>query len=188
MEAGIFYEGVDSQIAAQGKQSVYLQGSETTMFERSRRSFLKGSGLAVAGAALADGKALLGEQDAPGAQAVGHTSGADASGGALVELVNVLQGTDSDYYFSRGNTLPIAAMPFGMAHWTLQSRANTPWMFQPADRRVQGFRCTHQLSPGFRTMDMPYLCRSVEMPVRRLINDRRRIGRMRQSWDRTRCA
>ena len=26
MEAGIFYEGVDSQIAAQGKQSVYLQG------------------------------------------------------------------------------------------------------------------------------------------------------------------
>jgi predicted alpha-1,2-mannosidase len=147
MEAGIFYEGVDSQIAAQGKQSVYLQGSETTMFERSRRSFLKGSGLAVAGAALADGKALLGEQDATGAQAVGHTSGADASGGALVELVNVLQGTDSDYYFSHGNTLPIAAMPFGMAHWTLQSRANTPWMFQPADRRVQGFRCTHQLSP-----------------------------------------
>ncbi|MGI4757322.1 MAG: GH92 family glycosyl hydrolase, partial [Janthinobacterium lividum] len=40
-----------------------------------------------------------------------------------------------------------AAMPFGMAHWTLQSRANTPWMFQPNERRFQGFRSTHQLSP-----------------------------------------
>ena len=58
-----------------------------------------------------------------------------------------MQGTDSNYYFSRGNALPIAAMPFGMAHWTLQSRSGTPWMFQPGDRRIQGFRCTHQLSP-----------------------------------------
>lgn len=65
----------------------------------------------------------------------------------LVSLVNILQGTDSTYSFSRGNTLPIAALPFGMAHWTLQSQANSPWMFQPGDRRIQGFRCTHQLSP-----------------------------------------
>jgi len=117
------------------------------MFERSRRSFLKASGLAVAGAALADEKALRAEQDAATAQPAAAAPGADASGGGLVGLVNILQGTDSDYYFSRGNALPIAAMPFGMAHWTLQSRSNTPWMFQPGDRRVQGFRCTHQLSP-----------------------------------------
>lgn len=34
-----------------------------------------------------------------------------------------------------------------MAHWTLQSNADTPWMFHPAERRIQGLRCTHQLSP-----------------------------------------
>ena len=64
-----------------------------------------------------------------------------------VMLVNLMQGTDSTPTFSRGNTLPIAARPFGMAHWTLQSKANTPWMFAPGERRVQGFRSTHQLSP-----------------------------------------
>ena len=64
-----------------------------------------------------------------------------------VTLVNLLQGTDSTPAFSRGNSLPIAAHPFGMAHWTLQSNANSPWMFAPGQRRIQGFRCTHQLSP-----------------------------------------
>jgi putative alpha-1,2-mannosidase len=53
---------------------------------------------------------------------------------------------DSSPEFSRGGTLPIAALPFGMAHWTLQSDAGTPWMFHPRDRRIQGLRCTHQLS------------------------------------------
>ena len=43
-----------------------------------------------------------------------------------------------------------------MAHWTVQTNAGTPWMFQPWNRRMQGFRCTHQLSPwlydyGFAT-------------------------------------
>jgi predicted alpha-1,2-mannosidase len=64
-----------------------------------------------------------------------------------VAWVNILQGTASTPEFSRGNTLPIAALPFGMAHWTLQSHDDTPWMFQPGVRRIQGFRCTHQLSP-----------------------------------------
>jgi predicted alpha-1,2-mannosidase len=34
-----------------------------------------------------------------------------------------------------------------MAHWTLQTLPDTPWMFQPGQRRIQGFRSTHQLSP-----------------------------------------
>lgn len=63
------------------------------------------------------------------------------------DLVNILQGTRSTPVFSHGNTLPIAALPFGMAHWTIQTNTNTPWMFQPWARRIQGFRCTHQLSP-----------------------------------------
>jgi predicted alpha-1,2-mannosidase len=65
----------------------------------------------------------------------------------LLEYVNPLQGTNSTPLFSRGNTLPIVAMPFGMAHWTLQSSDQPGWFFKPQDERVQGIRCTHQLSP-----------------------------------------
>ncbi len=82
-----------------------------------------------------------GEKEAAGA----GTS--QASGGSLVELANPLQGTNSTSLFSRGNTLPIVAVPFAMAHWALQSGDGSPWMFQPRDERLQGIRCTHQLSP-----------------------------------------
>jgi len=66
---------------------------------------------------------------------------------ARLDHVNVLQGTVSTRVFSRGNTLPIAALPFGMAHWTIASDNTSAWMFDPGDRRIEGFRCTHQLSP-----------------------------------------
>lgn len=65
----------------------------------------------------------------------------------LSDLVNPLQGTDSTPVFSRGNTLPIVAVPFAMAHWAMQSAADSPWFFQPGAQRLQGVRCTHQLSP-----------------------------------------
>lgn len=112
--------------------------------EVGRRRFLKGSGLAAV-AAVVDPSVGLGlEPEGAGreqpARAASETEPA-------IDLVNVLQGTESTYVFSRGNTLPIAAMPFGMAHWTLQSDGRTAWMFQPGARRVQGLRCTHQLSP-----------------------------------------
>lgn len=110
----------------------------------SRRTFLKTSGLAALAATVpVTGGAT---QEKPASHA-GDTAPKASHASSLVELVNILQGTNSTSYFSRGNTLPIAALPFGMAHWTLQSRAYTPWMFQPADRRIDGFRCTHQLSP-----------------------------------------
>jgi predicted alpha-1,2-mannosidase len=111
------------------------------MIEQSRRGFLKTSGLAAIGA-------VFGDADAEQNNSEHIASGPAASSASdLLGFVNVLQGTDSNFYFSHGNTLPIAAMPFGTAHWTLQSRSGTPWMFEPADRRIQGFRCTHQLSP-----------------------------------------
>jgi len=108
-----------------------------------RRDFLKTSALTAAAAMLGTQPALTATPHvADNAQRRGST-GSDRA----VDLVNVLQGTDSTHAFSRGNTLPIAAVPFGMAHWTLQSESRTPRMFQPGARRVQGFRCTHQLSP-----------------------------------------
>jgi predicted alpha-1,2-mannosidase len=66
---------------------------------------------------------------------------------SLVSLVNPMQGTNSTVSFSRGNTLPILALPFGMAHWTLQSHDQPGWFFEPANCRLQGVRLTHQLSP-----------------------------------------
>lgn len=103
-----------------------------------RRRFLKGSGLAIAGAALHGNLAV---PQSP------QTAELPATAARPSDVPNLLQGTSSTYLFSRGNTLPIAARPFGMAHWTLQSAEGNSWMFHPEDRRIQGLRCTHQLSP-----------------------------------------
>jgi predicted alpha-1,2-mannosidase len=66
----------------------------------------------------------------------------------LADYVNVLQGTNSSPSYSRGNTLPIVAAPFGMAHWTIQTTSErSSWFFHPADPRIEGIRCTHQLAP-----------------------------------------
>lgn len=108
----------------------------------SRRRFLKASGLAAVGIALTNEVPAQFSNTAHG-----HGEPSASSPQSLVDMVNLLQGTESTYEFSRGNTLPIAALPFGMAHWTLQSHADSPWMFHPDVRRVQGIRCTHQFSP-----------------------------------------
>ena len=117
--------------------------------DASRRTFLKASGLAAIGTAFTYKSAALAEGAEGGLDSSQATSQASepSSPASPVELVNLLQGVDSTRDFSRGNTLPIATLPFGMAHWTLQSHADTPWMFQPGTRRIQGLRCTHQLSP-----------------------------------------
>jgi predicted alpha-1,2-mannosidase len=117
-------------------------GEDLTTRVLNRRTFLKSSGIAMAGATLAPNAEMAAPASGEPRANAGQSSGQDR-----LELVNVLQGTASTRVFSRGNTLPIAAMPFGMAHWTLQSQAGSSWMFQPGDRRIQGFRSTHQLSP-----------------------------------------
>jgi predicted alpha-1,2-mannosidase len=101
-----------------------------------RRTFLKTSGLAAVSTIFTEAEQTSKKPSPPGQP---HRD--------PVDWVNILQGTASTQEFSRGNTLPIAALPFGMAHWTMQSHEDTPWMFQPGVRRIQGIRCTHQLSP-----------------------------------------
>lgn len=116
-------------------------GKERNPAAVNRRTFLKSSGFAMAAAAL-DANAAPSVPAPVDAQSRVRPATEDP-----LELVNVLQGTMSTRVFSRGNTLPIACLPFGMAHWTLQSDSDTAWMFHPGGRRLQGFRCTHQLSP-----------------------------------------
>lgn len=65
----------------------------------------------------------------------------------LLQYVNPLQGTDSHHGFSKGNTLPLIAMPFGMNHWSVQTDEGSGWFFSPRHRKIQGIRCTHQPSP-----------------------------------------
>ncbi len=107
-----------------------------------RRTFLKSASAGLVTFSLPL-QAALAEPSPEGVPA--HTSEAETL--SLADLVNILQGTNSTGIFSRGNTLPIVAMPFGMAHWTLQSTDREPWFFHPEDRRLLGFRSTHQLSP-----------------------------------------
>lgn len=122
-----------------------MKDRKTKSIGLNRRTFLKASGLLATGLAL---DMRTGAQpDAADRMAEIHSDTASTSEIARLDRVNVLQGTASTPAFSRGNTLPIAALPFGMAHWTIASNSNTPWMFDPGSRRIEGFRCTHQLSP-----------------------------------------
>jgi predicted alpha-1,2-mannosidase len=115
----------------------------------SRRSFLKlGGAVALASTLNPVANAAEGAEAQAGKGAQAGAKPKQAAGKVrLVDLVNPLQGTDSTSLFSRGNTLPIVAAPFAMAHWALQSSDVNPWFFQPHDERLQGIRCTHQLSP-----------------------------------------
>ena len=137
-------------------------------WKANRRNFLKLSGAAMLSPHLsssAEPRDAFVETSAP-ASDLPSVQGED-----LLHYVNPLQGSDSTPEFSRGNTLPIVAMPFGMAHWTLQSSAQPGWFFHPHDRRLQGIRCTHQLSPwlgdyGYATF-LPFQGESSPDPDRR---------------------
>lgn len=65
-----------------------------------------------------------------------------------LKYVNILQGTDSRYELSHGNTLPLVGVPWGMVDWTLENanERNGRWFFEP-NGKIDGFRATHQLSP-----------------------------------------
>src|SRR5208282_4411552 len=59
--------------------------------------------------------------------------------------VSILQGTDSHFELSHGNTLPLVGMPWGMVDWSIENGAGD-WFFQP-NGRIDGFRATRQPSP-----------------------------------------
>lgn len=65
-----------------------------------------------------------------------------------VAYVNPLMGTQSDFSFSAGNTYPAVARPRGMNFWSPQTgKMGNGWMYSYNERKIRGFKQTHQPSP-----------------------------------------
>ena len=66
----------------------------------------------------------------------------------LVQYVNTLQGTNSTYELSWGNTYPTTAVPYPMNSWSPQTGKNGDgWKYQYSVTTLRGFQPTHQCSP-----------------------------------------
>lgn len=66
----------------------------------------------------------------------------------LAAYANTLQGTDSSFGLSRGNTYPATALPFGMHMWSPQTGKNGEgWKYQYSVGSIRGFCQSHQCSP-----------------------------------------
>lgn len=65
----------------------------------------------------------------------------------LVKYVNTLQGTNSSFELTRGNTYPTTALPFAMHTWTPQTGRNGDgWKYQFSSDTIRGFQQAHQCS------------------------------------------
>ena len=65
-----------------------------------------------------------------------------------VDLVTPLMGTDNTKELSCGNLYPAICRPWGMNVWTPQTgKMGNGWIYLYADRKIRGFRQTHQPSP-----------------------------------------
>lgn len=65
----------------------------------------------------------------------------------IVDFVNILGGTNSQYDLSHGSTLPLIARPWAFNAYAPVTDSSTSWWFHPNDRRFYGLRVTHQPSP-----------------------------------------
>ncbi|MCB0664504.1 MAG: GH92 family glycosyl hydrolase [Saprospiraceae bacterium] len=66
----------------------------------------------------------------------------------LVQYVNPLMGTDSEFSLSNGNTYPAVALPWGMNFWSPQTaKMGDGWMYAYDAYHIRGFKQTHQPSP-----------------------------------------
>lgn len=80
---------------------------------------------------------------------------------SLADKVNPLQGTDSSFEISTGNTYPAIALPWGLNFWTPQTgKMGNGWQYVYKDTVIRGFKQTHQPSPWIND----YGCFSI-MPI-----------------------
>lgn len=85
----------------------------------------------------------------------------------LVQYVNTLQGTNSTYELSWGNTYPTTAVPYPMNSWSPQTGKNGDgWKYQYSATTIRGFQPTHQCSPWVGDYGVFSL-----MPVSELVAD-----------------
>lgn len=76
------------------------------------------------------------------------TGSAMAQQNELVQYVNTLQGTDSRFELSWGNTYATTALPYGMHTWGAQTGKNGEgWKYQYSVNTIRGFQQAHQCSP-----------------------------------------
>lgn len=67
---------------------------------------------------------------------------------SLVDYVNPLMGTDSEFSLSNGNTYPAIALPWGMNFWTpMTAKMGDGWTYKYDDHKIRGIKQTHQPSP-----------------------------------------
>ncbi len=92
-----------------------------------------------------------------------------------VDYVSTLVGSLSEHAFSTGNTYPAVALPWGMNFWTpVTGGMGDGWAYKYSDRRIRGFKQTHQPSPWINDYGQ-----FVVMPVR----DAQKVDqRARASW------
>ncbi|MFB6342763.1 GH92 family glycosyl hydrolase [Saccharicrinis sp. FJH62] len=65
----------------------------------------------------------------------------------LADYVNTLQGTNSKFELTHGNTYPTTALPFAMHTWTPQTGPNGDgWKYQYFKDEIRGFQQAHQCS------------------------------------------
>ncbi len=68
-----------------------------------------------------------------------------------VDYVNTLQGTNSSFEVTRGNTYPTTALPYAMHTWGAQTGENgSGWKYQWSRDSIRGFQQAHQCSSWTR--------------------------------------
>jgi len=78
---------------------------------------------------------------------LGHIPVIKGQNKPLVDYVNTLQGTNSSFELTHGNTYPTTALPFGMHTWTPQTGPNGDgWKYQYTKNTIRGFQQAHQCS------------------------------------------
>ena len=84
----------------------------------------------------------------------------------LVQYVNTLQGTNSTYELSWGNTYPTTAVPYPMNSWSPQTGKNGDgWKYHYSATTIRGFPPTHQCSPWVGDYGVFSLMRVPELVV-----------------------
>jgi len=67
---------------------------------------------------------------------------------SLANYVNTLQGTDSNYGLSYGNTYPTIGLPFAQQFFSAQTgKDGDGWKYQYSAKTIRGFQQVHQCSP-----------------------------------------